>query len=414
MYRKVFFSAILMFFLLTNFTFAAELEILSPSAILMDSNTGQVLYEKNSDERLYPASTTKIMTALLLLEDGDLEKLVEINKDVPDLIERGSSQIYLIPGELITRKQLLFALLIDSANDAAVAIAQDISGSVEKFARKMNKRARELGATNTNFVNPHGLHDNNHYTSARDLALIAREAMKNPIFREAVTTPRYIIPATNKQETRYLYITNRLIRKTKNKNYYYEKATGIKTGYTSKSGYALVGGASDKNLDLISVILNSTSSQVYEDTHALFEYGFNGFRPEIVINKGDVVKEISLNDNEDTVSVLAGESFEYLRLGDDKENIIQKIDLPDKISLPIEKNEVLGSLVLSLNGNEIGTIPLISDKSLENSKFMSTLLGKFSILKSIGIVIILFLLYRTFIYIRKKKRRRKRMFYSKY
>src|SRR5690554_3674131 len=211
MYRKIFFITILIFFLLTNLTFAKELNILSPSAILIESNTGQILYEKNIDERLYPASTTKIMTALLLLEEGNLEKVIEINKDVPDLIEQGSSQIYLIPGELITREQLLFALLIDSANDAAVAIAQDISGTVEKFAEKMNNRAKELGAVNTNFVNPHGLHDNNHYTTARDLSLIAKEAMKNSIFREAISTSRYIIPATNKQETRYLYNTNRLI-----------------------------------------------------------------------------------------------------------------------------------------------------------------------------------------------------------
>ncbi|HHT50334.1 MAG TPA: D-alanyl-D-alanine carboxypeptidase [Eubacteriaceae bacterium] len=410
MYRKIFFITILIFFLLTNLTFAKELNILSPSAILIESNTGQILYEKNIDERLYPASTTKIMTALLLLEEGNLEKVIEINKDVPDLIEQGSSQIYLIPGELITREQLLFALLIDSANDAAVAIAQDISGTVEKFAEKMNNRAKELGAVNTNFVNPHGLHDNNHYTTARDLSLIAKEAMKNSIFREAISTSRYIIPATNKQETRYLYNTNRLIRNTKYKNYYYEKATGIKTGYTSKAGYSLVGGASDGNIDLISVILNSTVTQVYEDTHTLFDYAFKNFTSQIIINKGDVVKEISLNDKGDTISAIAGDGFEYLCLENQKENIIQRVDLPDKITLPIEKDEVLGTLVFSLGEKEIGSIPLIADKSVEKPSLISTFIKDFSIWQYIGVFIVLFLLYRTYVYFRKKRRRRRRMF----
>src|SRR5690554_408796 len=196
MRRKIIFLTICIFLFLSNNVFASP-NIASPSAILINSKSGQILYEKNVDEKFFPASITKVMTALLLLEEENLEKVVEINEDVPYLIEKGSSQIYLITGEKLTREQLLFALLVDSANDAADAIAQDLSGSVEKFAEKMNEKAKQLGAVNTNFVNPHGLHDDKHYTTARDMSIIAREAMRNPKFREVVTTERYIIPATN-------------------------------------------------------------------------------------------------------------------------------------------------------------------------------------------------------------------------
>lgn len=415
MRHKILFITLLILFLFTNTTLAADAQpnILSPSTLLMDSKTGQILYEKNIDEKLYPASTTKVMTALLLLEAGDLEKVVEINEDVPHLIEQGSSQIYLIPGEKLTREQLLYSLLIDSANDAAVAIAHDISGSVEKFAQKMNEKAKELGAINTNFVNPHGLHDDNHYTTAKDLSIIAREAMKNSTFRKVVTTDRYIIPATNKQDTRYLYITNRLIRKTNYKNYQYEGATGIKTGYTTKAKHALIGGASRNNLDLITVILNGEGNQVYEDTHALLDYGFENFQRDIAIKEGEVVKEIQLGKNNETLSILAKETLEYSHLKNSNQEVTATIDLPEEISLPIEKGDVLGSLAFSLEENKIDSIPLIADKSVEAPNPISSFLSDFNILIWIGIAIILFFIYRTYVYIRKKRRRRKRLFKMK-
>lgn len=411
MRHKTFLLTLLILLIFINTAFAADQpNIISPSALLMDSKTGQILYEKNIDEKLYPASTTKVMTALLLLEDGQLEKVVEIKKDVPQLIEQGSSQIYLIPEEKLTREQLLYALLVDSANDAAVAIAQDISGSVEKFVQKMNERAKELGAINTNFVNPHGLHDNNHYTTARDLSLIAQEAMKNPTFRKVVKTDRYIIPATNEQDTRYLYLTNRLIRNTNYKNFQYEGATGIKTGYTTKARNTLIGSATKNNLDLITVILNAEGMQVYEDTHSLFDYGFENFQRNIAIKEGEVVKEIPLGKNKETLSILAKETFEYCHIKNSNQEVTAKIELPNEIELPIEKGEILGTLDFSLDDNKIDSIPLIANKSVESPNPILSLLDNLNIFIWIGIAIIMFLLYRTYVYIRKKRRRRKRLF----
>ena len=206
---------------------------------------------------------------------------------------------------------MLYALLVDSANDAAVAIAQDIAGSVEKFVQEMNEKAKELGTLNTNFVNPHGLHDDNHYTTAYDMALIACEAMKNPIFRQVVKTERYIIPATNKQDTRYLYLGNRLVRNTTYRNYKYDGANGVKTGYTSKAGNTLIASASRNDLDLITVVLNANRNEVYEDTISLLDYGFDTFQNKIAVKKGDTIEEIHLENADQPLPLIAKDTAEY-------------------------------------------------------------------------------------------------------
>ncbi|MDF2520269.1 MAG: DacC, partial [Clostridia bacterium] len=154
--------------------YAEPPQVAAPSAILIDAETGRVLYEKNADVKRYPASTTKVMTGLLAAEYNKPDEKVTASQNVVN-IERGSSQIYVVPGEVLTMEQLLYALMLESANDAAIAIAENISGSIEEFAKLMNERAKSIGAVNTNFVNPNGLHNDNHYTTARDLALIARE-----------------------------------------------------------------------------------------------------------------------------------------------------------------------------------------------------------------------------------------------
>ncbi|MCR1900237.1 D-alanyl-D-alanine carboxypeptidase [Irregularibacter muris] len=412
MKSKIIFLTICLFFLFTNTALAAP-NISSPSAILIDSKSGQILYGKDIDAKHYPASITKVMTALLLLEDGDLDKVVTIKDDVPNLIERGSSQIYLIPGEKITREQLLYALLIDSANDAAVAIAQDVSGSVDKFADKMNEKAKGLGMKNTHFVNPHGLHDENHYTTAKDMSIVAKEAMKNPLFRKIVTTERYIIPATNKQDTRYLYIGNRLIRNTTYKNYHYEGATGIKTGWTSEANFTLIGGAEKDGRDLITVIMDSNGVDVYMDTHTLLDYGFEGFQSKDAFKKGEIIKEIPFDKTKETLPLIAENTFEYSFPKDTVGDITTTFELPEDIDLPIKKGDIVGDVVLNLDGKEIGKINLIADKSIEApNKFLSIFTGSSSVLKWAGILISAFLVFRTFIYISKQKRRRRRRMFG--
>ncbi len=211
---KNFFCFILLFLLATyNLSYAESLNLSGESAILIDMDTGQVLYAKNPHMKLQPASTTKIMTGILAIENGNMEDYVTIDDEIVKLTD--GSHIALEPGEQVKFKDLLNALLIESANDAALALAKHISGSIDGFVKMMNDKAKEIGALNTNFVNPNGLTDENHLTTAYDLSLMAKYAMRNEIFREVVKNYTYIIPVTNKKnEERYLKSANKLLYST--------------------------------------------------------------------------------------------------------------------------------------------------------------------------------------------------------
>lgn len=249
--------------------------IISESAVLMDAKTGQVLFEKNMNEKLYPASITKILTILLGIEKGRLNDKITMSHQAVYTIPRGASHIALDEGEQITLEQALMAALLPSANDACNGIAEHISGSVSGFARLMNRRAREAGALNSSFVNPHGLPNSEQVTTAYDMAMITRAALQNDKFREIFSTVRYTIPPTNKQpEPRDLWSEHRML--TTNR-FYYRGVIGGKTGYTRESQNTLVTAARRGDRELIAVVMKSEDFGVYKDTIALFDYGFNEF-----------------------------------------------------------------------------------------------------------------------------------------
>jgi D-alanyl-D-alanine carboxypeptidase (penicillin-binding protein 5/6) len=337
------------------------------------------------------------MTGLLAVEHGKMDEIVTIGKN-PPLVERGSSQIYLVPGEQLTLEQLLYALMLESANDAAVAIAEHISGSVEEFAKLMNKKARELGAVNTNFVNPNGLHDDNHYTTARDLAMIARYAMTMDKFRSVVGEVNYTIPATNKQEERnYITNSNKLIWEIYDK-FRYEYATGIKTGYTVKANQCLVGSAKKGDLELISVVLGAEGQNVYSDTVALFEYGFANFENVGILKKNQIVTTISLNDGEEKINLLAAEDLSMALSQAEKGMVRTEVKTKDAISAPIKKGEKLGEILVYVGEKEIKKIDLLSSVEVAAPERSSLWWLR---------IITAFLLYRTVVTIYKVRRRKK-------
>lgn len=245
--------------------YAGEPQVAAKAAIVIDAAGGQILYAKSAHTPMPPASTTKIMTALLAVEEGDLEAQVVIS---PRAAAVGEASIYLQAGETLTLEELIKGALIPSGNDAAWAIAEEMAGSVELFAVLMNRKAFALGAFNTNFVNPNGLPAVNHYTSAYDLALMARKAMDNPKFREVVATRQDWISYNNGEARRYLKNTNRLL-------WSYPGADGVKTGTTREAGSCLVASASQNGRRLIAVVLNSTNR--YGDAARLLDYGFTLF-----------------------------------------------------------------------------------------------------------------------------------------
>lgn len=245
------------------------------SAILMDMITGTVLYSKNADKVQYPASITKIMTALLAAENLDMKgKLVMSESAAHGITVSDSSSIYADTGEELTMEQAMMAVMLQSANEMTLALAEETSGSVKKFVELMNQRARQIGCTGTHFNNPHGLPDELHYTTAKDMAKIARAAWFNPTFRKYATTTYYEIPPTNKfAETRYLLNHHKMMRGS---TYAYEGVLGGKTGYTEAAGNTLVTYARRDNKHLVAVVMKSING-AYADTAALLDYGFNNF-----------------------------------------------------------------------------------------------------------------------------------------
>ena len=359
-------------------------EILATAGILIDAKTGAVLYSKNADYQLEPASTTKMITCLLALENLQLSQVVTIDAETP--FTEGS-RIYLLEGEEITVEHLLYALMLESAIDAAVALAKEIAGSVENFAVMMNERAKELGAKNTNFVNPNGLHLEGHASTVYDLAMIAKGAMENETFRTIVSTYRHVIPATNKQEERYMYNTNRLLydEKTKvpvlgvNRPAKYEGAIGIKTGYTSHAQGCLVAGAQREGTELIAAVLQSTDPGRFGDCIALLDYGFANFRTVQPVVAGTDTGEVSVRKGAvKTVGTIIADNGYVTLPPEASESVIKtEIKMDEDIQAPITAGQKLGVVEIYEGGELYGSVDIIATGSVEA--------GGFGILTSLGV-----------------------------
>jgi D-alanyl-D-alanine carboxypeptidase len=365
----------------------------------MDLNTGQILYEKNINEKLAPASTTKILTALITLEKCKLDDKVVVGPKPP--FEDGS-KIYLLEGEEITVKDLLYGMMLESANDAALALAEYISGSSAEFAKLMNKRAVELGCNNSNFVNPNGLYEDNHYTTAYDLALIGKAAMENTTFREIVSTEYYEIKPTNKQvETRYIYNIDKLIRGTQ---YKYEGADGVKTGYTTKSKNTIVASATRGNQRILAVQLRS-ENDLYEDSIKLLDYGFNAFKSEKLVDSSLVFSTIKIKGTKESISVFPKQDFYASTPVNGSPNSFSSI-IFNKSFDKINKGDELGLIEITLENGKVFKVPLIAGEDYKsffyNLKYKSPELYKRSLKPFLKFIIIGII---PFLYIWKRIRR---------
>ncbi len=342
-----------------------QLETSGQSVIVMDAGTGRVIYEKDIYKKLPMASTTKIMTALLAIENISLDKKVKINPGAQDI--EGSS-IYLKANEKIIAKDLIYGLMLRSGNDSASAIAYEISGSIENFAKLMNKRAKKIGAKDTNFTNPHGLHDENHYTTAYDLALITREALKNPVFKEVVKTKFWI---ADRNGYKHFSNKNEILDIC-------EGGDGVKTGYTMKSGRCLVASATRNNVQLIAITLNDYDW--FNTTKKLLDEYFNLYRPYVLFSKGQKIiktkvaggknKEVSLHSFKGcTIPLAEGE----------KEKLLTVIDVPKILHAPIEKGQSIGKMTTYLNGRILNTTYLVAGESIKKQNFKDKIKDFFGI-----------------------------------
>lgn len=390
------------------------------AAILLDMKSGKVLYNKNENEKMYPASITKIMTAILTLESGiDFSEVITASADAINPITNKHSHMGILVGENLTVENLIYGMLVYSANDAANVLAIRIAGSLDAFVQMMNDKAIELGATNTHFANAHGFHDDNHYTTASDIALIARYAMQNETFRQIVKTDMYTMEATNKyRETRYLSSTNHLISRRRQANYYYKKAIGIKTGYTDESGYCLAAAAVDGDTELLSVVLNchnitEDESGLYSfiDTRSLFEYGFDNFKYIIIAANGTVVADSSVYEAKDNIRVTLtpkNDIGNILPIDIDMNEVKGESVINEEIAAPIKKGDVLGSITYTYKGEEIGTSELVAVNDVKKDYIIATIhLVIKTLTHPIFIILVLLILYLRFTAKNRRKRRRK-------
>ena len=343
----------------------------SESIILIDSKTGEILYSKNAFEQLYPASTTKLMTAILTLENCKLDDVVTVSHNAIFSIPVGYSHASLQEGEELTVDELLHVLLIPSANDAAVALAEHIAGSVENFATMMNNKATELGCLNTHFVNPNGVHNDNHYSTAYDLSLIGRYAMQFDEIMNIAKITQYTLPTTNKynKKDRIFNATNGLINK--NNEYYYKYATGMKTGYTDKSGYCIVSTAKKDNVELMAVVLGSnTLEDRYEDCINLFNYGFENYAYKNLINANDIVNTIEVDgatNETKSLNVLSKDSIDVLLKNSvDIQSIKPEIKINDNLTAPISSGDIIGTITYKIDDVEYSS-DLIAETNVEAS-----------------------------------------------
>lgn len=348
------------------------------AALLVSPDSGMVLYSKNADQKRYPASTTKIMTALLTLENvSNLDETVTSEAVDFENVTADSSNAGILLGEQVTVRDLLYALMLPSANEAAYMLARHVGGSWEQFVDMMNDRAAELGCTGTHFCNPCGLHEEDHYTTAHDLYLIAKEAMKDVTFRDIVSTVQHRMAKTNLHEERIIYTTNQLIFSSF-QPWSYANCLGIKTGHTSQAGNCFVGYAEYGDAKLFSVVLGcSDSSKEYPsvaasftDTKKLCQWGFENFTSKTLARQGEEVTYTKVKLSTDTNQLLLTAKADVVALLPkdlDVKELELVEDIPEEVKAPVKAGDPIGTATYRYNGTDYGTVELVALNDISRS-----------------------------------------------
>ncbi|AGI29494.1 D-alanyl-D-alanine carboxypeptidase DacF [Bacillus subtilis] len=348
----------------------SELAHEAKSAVLIERDTGKVLYNKNSNERLAPASMTKIMTMLLIMEALDKGKIKMSDKvrTSEHAASMGGSQIFLEPGEEMTVKEMLKGIAIASGNDASVAMAEFISGSEEEFVKKMNKKAKELGLKNTSFKNPTGLTEEGHYSSAYDMAIMAKELLKyESITKFTGTYEDYLRENTDKKF--WLVNTNRLIK-------FYPGVDGVKTGYTGEAKYCLTASAKKGNMRAIAVVFGaSTPKERNAQVTKMLDFAFNQYETHPLYKRNETVAKVKVKKGKQKfIELTTSEPISILtKKGEDMNDVKKEIKMKDNISAPIQKGQELGTLVLKKDGEVLAESPVAAKEDMKEAGFITFL-----------------------------------------
>ncbi|MBQ9604081.1 MAG: D-alanyl-D-alanine carboxypeptidase [Firmicutes bacterium] len=351
---------------------SANINIQAEAAALIDADTGMLLYGKNADKRMYPASMTKVMTMLVACEKGSLDDMVTVSENAVNSIPWDSSKADLVAGEEISLRDLLYGLILVSGNDAAVVIAKHIGGSEEAFVEMMNEKAKELGCENTHFVNPHGYHDEEHYTTPHDMALIVRAASQNEKAMEIWGNSDHSINATNKHEARVLNHSDKMLQPTT--QFYDERIKGGKTGFHNQALNTLASYAVNGDVELVSVIMKDNGyDATYVDTKTLLDFGFSLYKerklygrdmfqrvmPVVQHYKDDVVDLGTVN------VTVSGDITAYTPEFINSDTVGVKYELPQELEAPVSPDVPLGTLSVTYGDIVLGTLDLIPETAVD-------------------------------------------------
>ncbi len=432
--KRILFLILTLIILFTNSIYAASTtpsdnsstppDVSCANAILIELETGKILYEKDAYTKVYPASTTKILTAILALENCELNEEITASYNAIMSVPYDGTTAAIQVGETWTVKNLVDAMMVCSANEAANVLAEHLGGSIESFSSMMNSRAKELGAKSTNFVNANGLHDDKHQTTVYDMAIIARHGMLNlPYFRTAATLTNFSLPKTviYDKEDRNFINTNRML--IKNSSYYYQYATGIKTGYTSKALNCIVASAKKDDVELIAVVFGATGAQNRtKDTIALFEYGFTKMKNQKLALKNAALETLKIkgapSDKAIVKAVLKEDVTHTIPTEKNIADYTPKIEITKELKAPITSGELLGTATYDIEGIKY-TYNLYASNDVESvmnnvtAGIVTTtkIIGKIILWAVISVIlmIIALILLRAAILTKKQKIRRRRM-----
>ncbi len=333
---------------------SGTLSVSAKSAVLAEGESGEVIWSKNGDDRLPMASTTKIMTALVAIEScSDLTRLVKVD---PAACGVEGSSVYLKEGETLSLEELLYALLLESANDSACAIAIEVAGSMEKFAEMMNETAQRIGMTCSHFTNPHGLDDEEHYTTAADMAKLAVYALKNGDFARIVSTYKTTIPMNGDDGTRVLLNHNKLLK-------HYDGAIGVKTGFTKRSGRCLVSAAERDGVRMIAVTLSAPDD--WNDHKNMLDYGFSMYKHIDIVKSGEISHSIPVTGSTEEYVTVSNRDAAGITLPSDSPEPKCIIEAPRFVYAPVNEGDILGYACYSIAGEEILRIPLYAQTGCE-------------------------------------------------
>jgi D-alanyl-D-alanine carboxypeptidase (penicillin-binding protein 5/6) len=336
----------------------ADIGVSAESAILIEARTGRILFEQNAYEELPMASTTKVMTAILAIENSAPDDIVVVSDNASGI---GGSSVWLDVGEKMSMSDMLFGLMLRSGNDAAIAIAEHVGGSLDGFVEMMNAKANELGAYHTHFANPNGLPAENHYTTAYDLALICAYAMSNPYFCEIVKTQYKTIPWEGHDWDRVLMNKNKLL-------YDYEGCNGIKTGYTDAAGRCLCSAAMRDGMQLISVVLDAPD--MFNDSRRMLDYGFENYSYKTLVSAGEHVGDVSVaHGMEDSFPVYTDEDVAYPLTDEEYARVQKKVYIESSVEAPVAQGQVVGSVDVWLDGKRVYSASLKASQDIGDNSY---------------------------------------------